>query len=67
MLKYIVKAGRGCNGDSCRLCDDYLPGFYNSGRIMIVDVPGKDLADLAASFCPMQIIEIEQVENKHKS
>ena len=61
-MTYIVKADvPSCNGASCRLCQDYLPGFFdNDGGIKVVERNEEiDAAKLAEQFCPTQCISME--------
>ena len=58
MDKYIVRADiPNCNGAGCRVCEQYIDGFFaTSGGIVVID--NKDQAELAAQFCPTQCIEV---------
>jgi len=65
-MTYIVKADiPSCNGASCRICQDYLPGFFDKdGGIRVVDENSEiDGAEMAAQFCPTQCIEMEAVRD----
>jgi len=56
-MSYIVKAGPGCNGAACRLCEEYLEGFFSrNGGIAVTNL--QEDADLAAQFCPQQCISV---------
>ena len=58
-MSYIIKAGSGCNGASCRECERYLSGFFSrDGGITVRD--DTEDAEMAACACPQQIIEIEE-------
>ncbi len=61
-MTYIVKADiPSCNGASCRVCQNYLPGFFEkNGGIQVVERNEEvDAAKLAEQFCPMQCISME--------
>ncbi len=66
-MTYIVKADiPACNGQSCRVCEMYLEGFFSEdGGVTIADEPVKvDAAEMAEQFCPMQCITMEAVSDE---
>ena len=65
-MSHIVSAKFAeCNGASCRLCEDYLPGFFdkNGGIQVVEEVTEIDGAKLAKQFCPTQCIHMEVVRD----
>jgi len=65
-MTYIVKADiPACNGSCCRLCENYLPGFFekNGGITVVETSPEIDAAELAEQFCPNQCISMEVVQD----
>lgn len=62
-MSWIVKAEPGCNGKSCRICEEYLPGFFSKdGGITVQQI--SENAELAKQFCPQQVISIQEYKGR---
>ena len=57
---FIVRAHRGCQGESCRVCEEYLPGFFSvNGGVVLEE--SQELVEVVKNFCPNKVITVQEI------